>query len=701
MADPYEQAFASFQSALVDLDGDGVPDVTTADIANRMPGSGQTRMDRQRKASQYAMRGRDVPVQYMPTAEDEAQGMQRSRDAAGAGTMAAMTVAPVGPLMRAAGAAVRTVGVPGAAVIGSALGTSSVADAEANAPQIDYKTIFVQPPQPPARVTPDQIGDDEVDNFIRAQGGVQRAQQQLGIAADGRAGPGTRASIKRALADQRTGVLQSEFEQAQATWSDRNTAAKLEYEKELATKPFLERNPWWKDVVAPASYGAAFALPAVASYLVTRGRMQGIGAAANDIDAAVRAFQRSPSTMTGATAGRAATTYDDAVASYTAAEAARRPTDLRGYAAELIPKPSEAAGAILPSAAAGLPIAFDRIYAPEGSQAKEDAKKELTLQAVGERLLGPGAMGYMLAKSGGAAGSTIAAARPMPAPSPGNYQAAQTAGTYQSTADIAAAMTPARQNSPGLLQVFDDMMRGSPTYRAQRSGEAAMTNAQNAADVSAVQLQQQLSDAVARGQISAQEARTLLARTRAEAKAGNIQAQTELTGATAYRDAQELRRLGADGQQQQLLRGAKTEVQRQQLLTEAARLQRLRDAGILPADALPPPLPQGRQVPPPPQGGSQGQGLPPASPATQGPPQIPQGSPPMPQQPPNLPPQQTSIEGLFVQMVQNKAAQANGRLTDADLMDIAQQMTGGQTKRVDIDALRNLAEQVLTRGGQP
>lgn len=435
-ADPWDAAFAQYRQALVDLDGDGVPDAVVSApqpdnrarqmIARRaMSGREPTltpqdmdRLDRRRVVSeennQAVERGVGSFLLGQPIraglAIRDAYNDPSIRNVADAGLQTAVAAAPFMPLRYA---------MP-------AIGTQIAADS--------VSTANAQPAGVEARLRG------------MSQQELMAYQRMIGVNPDGRIGPATLSAASRYEADQQarsSQAAESDRIRAQGDADARREAARIEAESrarlaeergrselsaEEAQRPFLQRNPGYSAYAPYVAGAAAAALPAVGALLSRRSATMPQRQAAQAVDASVAQFNRSPTPMTARTVSEAAS----------APLPATQPNNLL---ANVMDYGSLGVGASLPSAAVVAPYFIDYMQ-PSGTPTREAASQEFTLDKLRERMTGPFALGLAMAGGGRFLGEKAGAAFMNPAPRGANAaQANAIRGMVERSGGDDAALT--------------------------------------------------------------------------------------------------------------------------------------------------------------------------------------------------------------------------------------------------------------------
>lgn len=455
--DPWEQAFQQYRQALVDLDGDGVPDAVVPVSEETAP---RGRLASQRPNQQLApdWRGRlaaggasladpfGIPSAVTGIVSPETRDDWRATQSAFPGmAIAGQTISAGG----VAGGLMRTGSRALNALIGGGLSAGSdVADQagglDAMGRGTAAKALLGGVPALPMRAaipTAGVGGSLMIPSEANAQpAGVEQRlrgmspqelaayQRMIGVNPDGRIGPATLTAATRYETEQSARASQAaetDRIRAQGDADARRESARIEAEARAklevergqsdiraneAQRPFLQRNPEYSTYAPYAAGALAAAIPAVGALLTRRAATTPQRQMARSVDDAVSQFNRAPTPLSARTLAGAASAEIPGAAS-------------PGIANRLMDYGSLGVGAAMPSAAVVAPYFIDYMQ-PSGSPAREAASQEFTLDKLRERMTGPFAMGLALAGGGRFLGDKAGAAYINPAPRGANMATA-------------------------------------------------------------------------------------------------------------------------------------------------------------------------------------------------------------------------------------------------------------------------------------
>lgn len=462
MADEWDLMFADYSRALADLNGDGVPDNQTGntDIANvyRAAGNrlrgGRAMPQGINTVNTGLIAGAADPFGIPsavtgivnPELRDQWRAAQNA-DPVGSGLGSVVSAGGIGGTVlrgvnSGAGAALRLAGLStasdfadaGAGVPGALSSNTAAKGALAAAGGLPFRYALPTAATGAGLMQPNSAAAQGADveallRQHRAAGTLRAYQQQIGVTPDGEIGPNTRAaaiayeqrqgetarrqadSAAEAARIEAQGRATAETErariQAEADAAIRKAQADAALANEQAQKPFLQRNPDYGTYAPYIAGAASFALPLATQMLLRRAATTPQRQGAQAVDRAIRQFDAAPNAL-------AARSVAQANAQYSAAEPVQR-----SMMGNVLDYGVTGTAAALPSAAALMPYVID-YNQPAGSEAKEQARKEFTLDALRERMIGPFAMGLTLAGAGtgvgGAAGRAFV--NPVPAQLP-------------------------------------------------------------------------------------------------------------------------------------------------------------------------------------------------------------------------------------------------------------------------------------------
>ena len=440
--DPWEEAFAAYKQALVDLNGDGRPDTVVS-----MPDNRERQMIARR-----AMSGREGPLTPQElTALDRRRAISKENDDA---------------VERGVGEFV--LGQPIRAV--KAIGTAWDDPSLRNVGNAAWQSVLATTPFMPARFALPLIGTDIgvrlSENQAHAQGtGVEDRlrrmppaelmayQRMIGANPDGRLGPDTIAKALQYEAGagdriRAQGAADAERERirigAESEARIKERAAQSDLSAQEAQRPFLQRYPEYSSIAPWVAGGLAAAIPAAGALLSRRGATATLRQNARAIDDSVGAFKSSPTPLN-------ALAVSKAVDQPAPAEAARTWGNLLAdFGSAGV---STGVGAALPSAAVVTPYVLDYMQAPD-TAAHKTAAQQFTVPKVIERMTGPFALGMALAGGGRFMGEKAGAAFINPAPRGANLAYGQA---------VSDVVKGARGDPVEMTEAFGNLLRGGQT----------------------------------------------------------------------------------------------------------------------------------------------------------------------------------------------------------------------------------------------
>lgn len=411
--DPWEAAFGEYQQALVDLNGDGIPDGVRS-----LGGQVQPLNNRIRQSiSRQAMAGREPTVDMgaigrrTQASEENSQSFERG-----------MSELVLGQPARAVNAMAAAYDDPSLGNVGNAA----------------LQTGLAAAPFLPLKYAAPMMGTDigiEMNKGGQAQAqsaGTEARlrrmspqeltafQGSIGVPPDGRIGPQTIAAAQRYEADQRAksdqaaeidriraqGDAAAALERArilaEAEAESNRAKAASELSAEEAQRPFLQRNPGYSTYAPYVAGAAAAALPMAGALLSRRAATMPARQQARAIDSAVDGFNAAPTPLAARTAAQAV--------SQPPAQAAA-PSGMNA----MLDYASMGVGASLPSAAVVAPYFVDYMQ-PAGTEAHQKAAEQFTVPKLVERMTGPFALGMAMAGGGRFLGEKAGQAFINPAP---------------------------------------------------------------------------------------------------------------------------------------------------------------------------------------------------------------------------------------------------------------------------------------------
>lgn len=394
--DPWEEAFASYRQALVDINGDGVPDAA-GPVPGRMSDAARRRatvagIDPQEPApgQQAGARARDA---FQRAYENPSVGNVAYAGLQGA-LLGTQLPNPLLPLRYA----IPAIGTDMAIDMAGGQANAQGAGVEARLQQMSPQELMIY-------------------------------QRNIGVAPDGRIGPQTVAAARRYEADQKAradqaaetdriraqGDADAARERSRILAQAEADAARAKSSSELsaqeAQRPFLQRNPGYSTYAPYVAGAAAAALPFAGALLSRRAATMPVRQQARTIDTAVEGFNAAPTPMAARTAANAA--------SAPLAQPAA-PSGLNS----MLDYASMGVGASLPSAAVVAPYVIDYMQPPD-TEAHKTAAQQFTVNKMLERMTGPFALGMAMAGGGRFLGEKAGSAFINPAPRAANMAQAQ------------------------------------------------------------------------------------------------------------------------------------------------------------------------------------------------------------------------------------------------------------------------------------
>ena len=432
---PWEAALAKYQQALVDLDGDGIPDgVMTPGgqfqpLDNRMSDAARRRQTVQGFNPQEPAPGQEAGAKNVRALQAAFENPSLG-NVANAGLQSAITAAQLPTPLLPLRYAIPALGTDMALDMGASQANAQGAGAEARLRQMSPQELSAY-------------------------------QGSIGVPPDGRIGPQTIAAAQRYEAEQRAKADQSAeidrirvqgeaavklergriLAQAEADGNKAKAASQLSAEE--AQRPFLQRNPEYSTYAPYVAGGLAAALPMAGALMSRRAATMPARQQARSIDAAVDGFNAAPTPLTARTAAQAVSQPTGQVA---------QPSGWRGVMNGMLDYASMGVGAALPSAAVVAPYFVDYMQ-PAGTEANRQAAEQFTVPKLVERMTGPFALGMAMAGGGRFLGEKAGQAFINPAPR----------GSNMAQANVLNEMVKRSPDDTALAANLGNSIRGGQT----------------------------------------------------------------------------------------------------------------------------------------------------------------------------------------------------------------------------------------------
>jgi hypothetical protein len=385
--DPWDEAFGAYQQALVDLNGDGIPDAV---VPQRMSDAGRRRATVARLNPNEPAPGQEAGARAVRSYQDAYENPTLG-NAAYAGLQTALLAAQL-PGFGAPGLPLRYA-IP---AIGTDIGIDMMGEARAQGAGLEARLRQMSPQE------------------------LTAYQRSIGVPPDGRIGPQTIAAAQRYETEQRAKAEQAAetdriraqgdaagaqerariLAQAEADANKAKAASELSAQE--AQRPFLQRNPDYSTYAPYVAGGLAAALPFAGALMSRRATTMPARQQARSIDSAIEQFNAAPTPLSARTAAQAVSQPAAPVAPPS------RMNAMLDYA-------SMGVGAALPSAAVVAPYFVDYMQ-PAGTEAHQKAAEQFTVPKLVERMTGPFALGMAMAGGGRFLGDKAGQAFINPAP---------------------------------------------------------------------------------------------------------------------------------------------------------------------------------------------------------------------------------------------------------------------------------------------
>lgn len=428
--DPWDEAFSAWQQIMVDLNGDGVPDVPAPPaVASRLARQRQNQQLAPDWASKLASGAAgfvdpfNIPSSVAglvsPGARDAWRGVQSEHPGMAFAGGAASGMGIGGMVMRAASPVLNSMlggGIgAGSDVIDQAAGVDAVGRGTAAKallgalPALPSKAmvpaagaagaLMLQPEQaeaqqaktaPPSVAPLPGLTPEQQDEYRQLQVRLRNGRFSGGAE---RRSVEERARELRKLSDNFSGSMQQ-----------------IDLDRSKAQRPFLEQHPEYSAVAPWVAGAAAFGIPLAGALMSRRAATAPARHQARSVDEATNQFNAAPTPLNAKTLANAVD--------------APLPIEPRSTLNTMLDYGSLGVAAGVPSAAVVAPYFIDYMQ-PSNTEAHQTAAKQFTLDKLKERMLGPAALGLMLAGGGRFLGDKAGGAFINPAPRGANLAQGQ------------------------------------------------------------------------------------------------------------------------------------------------------------------------------------------------------------------------------------------------------------------------------------